>query len=180
MLADADLENNTAFHDDLMYYAQEVAALEQRVERFHDALIWCSGSDDFQEGGKARVGWLKLGAPLLEALAKERSMSEKTNKELVLEGRDKGRVVFLQFDGEGYAVMSAPIDEFIKQPADGILYDLNRLEEIALTYMEDPKWVNDFAVALTIRELHKRVERLQNDLAQANEWLRIRDEGDAK
>ena len=45
--------------------------LEQRVEGFHDALIWCSGSGDFQEGGKARVGWLKLCAPLLEALAEE-------------------------------------------------------------------------------------------------------------
>lgn len=35
------------------------------VERMREALIWCSGSDDFQEGGKAREGWLKLCAPLI-------------------------------------------------------------------------------------------------------------------
>lgn len=82
----------------------------------------------------------------------------KTTKELVLEGRDEGKVVFLQYDGSEFAVMSAPIDEFIKQPAEGILYDLNRLEEIALTYLDDPKWVNDFAVALTIRALKDKLD----------------------
>jgi len=85
-------------------------------------------------------------------------MSKKTTKELVLEGRDEGKVVFLQYDGSGFAVISAPVDEFIKQPADGILYDLNRLEEITLTYIDDPKWVNDFAVALTIRALKDKLE----------------------
>lgn len=31
-----------------------------------DALIWCSGSDDFNVGGKARVGWLKLAKPVID------------------------------------------------------------------------------------------------------------------
>ena len=31
-----------------------------------DALIWCSGSDDFQIEGKARAGWEKLCQPLLK------------------------------------------------------------------------------------------------------------------
>ncbi len=88
-------------------------------------------------------------------------MSKKTTKELVLEGRDEGKVVFLQYDGSGFAVISAPVDEFIKQPADGILYDLNRLEEITLTYIDDPKWVNDFAVALTIRALKDKLEAME-------------------
>jgi len=30
-----------------------------------DALIWCSAASDFQPGGKARKGWLKLCAPLI-------------------------------------------------------------------------------------------------------------------
>jgi hypothetical protein len=54
--------------------------------------------------------------------------------------------------------MVADLDEFIKQPADGILYDLNRLEETALTFIDDPKWVNDFAVALVIRKLKEMLE----------------------
>jgi hypothetical protein len=43
----------------------EIAALEARLEEFQEALIWCSGSPDFNEGGQAREGWLKLCAPLL-------------------------------------------------------------------------------------------------------------------
>ncbi len=108
-------------------------------------------------------------------------MSEKTTKELVLEGRDEGNVVFLQHGGGYLAVMSTPIDEFIQQPADGILYDLNRLEEIALTYIDDPKWVNDFAVALTIRALKKERDALlavvkplvQFDLQGAISWAKV-------
>ena len=70
-------------------------------------------------------------------------------KKLVLQKPVEGKVVYLTHEG----AESVPMDEFIQQPADGILYDLNRLEEIALTHMDDPKWVNDFAVALTIRAL---------------------------
>jgi hypothetical protein len=35
------------------------------VTKLREALIWCSGSTDFQEGGQARKGWLNLCAPLL-------------------------------------------------------------------------------------------------------------------
>jgi len=30
------------------------------IKKLKDALIWCSGSSDFGEGGQARVGWLKV------------------------------------------------------------------------------------------------------------------------
>lgn len=40
--------------------------LQKEIEKLKEALIWCSGSDDFQEGGKARIGWLKLCKPLLD------------------------------------------------------------------------------------------------------------------
>jgi hypothetical protein len=33
-----------------------------------DALIWCSGSQDFGPGGIARKGWLKKCKPLLDRL----------------------------------------------------------------------------------------------------------------
>lgn len=36
------------------------------VRKLRNALIWCSGSDDFQIGGKARGGWEKLCMPLLQ------------------------------------------------------------------------------------------------------------------
>jgi len=45
---------------------KEVKAENRKeVDKLKEALIWCSGSDDFQEGGKAREGWLKI-QPLLK------------------------------------------------------------------------------------------------------------------
>ena len=38
---------------------------ETRIAELEDALIWCSGSTDFNEGGQAREGWLRVCAPLL-------------------------------------------------------------------------------------------------------------------
>lgn len=46
------------------------AAAEAQVKVLLEALIWCSGSPDFNEGGQARQGWIKVCAPLL-ASAKE-------------------------------------------------------------------------------------------------------------
>lgn len=40
-------------------------ALKAENERLRDALVWCSGSNDFAPGGKAREGWMRLCAPLL-------------------------------------------------------------------------------------------------------------------
>lgn len=85
-------------------------------------------------------------------------MSEEL-KQFILEKRKEGKLVVMGIEGP----MSMDIKKFIQQPVDGILYDLNRLEETALTFLKDPKWVNDFAVALTIRELYRQLEQLKKD-----------------
>ena len=63
-------------------------------------------------------------------------MSEKTKKkkwsDIVLEERDKGNVVFIAID----SAMIAPIKEIVKQPVDGLLWDLNRDEVTALTFQD--------------------------------------------
>ena len=38
----------------------------QALEKAEEALQWASGSADFNTGGIARKGWLKLGRPALE------------------------------------------------------------------------------------------------------------------
>jgi hypothetical protein len=37
------------------------------LEAYREALIWCSGSQDFQRGGIAQIGWDRLCRPLLSA-----------------------------------------------------------------------------------------------------------------
>lgn len=86
----------------------------------------------------------------------------------ILAERDKGNVVLYAHPGH---LTTEKLDEFVEQPADGILYDLNRLEEVSLTGLADPKWVNDFAVALTIRKLVQ-----QRDAARAEQQNRTMDE----
>lgn len=51
---------------------QKVLLMEQGEEeiiKYKDALIWCSGSEDFQLEGKARKGWEKICIPLLSTPA---------------------------------------------------------------------------------------------------------------
>lgn len=35
------------------------------IEQYREALIWCGGSADFGQGGKAETGWKKICEPLL-------------------------------------------------------------------------------------------------------------------
>ena len=43
----------------------ELEAVKKERDQLLDALQWCSASSDFQVGGFARHGWLKLCAPLI-------------------------------------------------------------------------------------------------------------------
>lgn len=72
-------------------------------------------------------------------------------RDFVLAESRKGNVVVMGIEGP----MAGPLEEFIKQPAEGILYDLNRLPEVVMTFIDDPKWVNDYAVSMVIRRLRE-------------------------
>ena len=87
-----------------------------------------------------------------------------TLTEHILAERDKGNAVLVELDG----LYTVPISTLVDQPADGILYDLNRLEEVALTFLpKDVQWVNNFAVALVVRELKTRIEALEKAIKEA-------------
>jgi len=78
-------------------------------------------------------------------------------KKKILSEYKKGNIVFSGI--EGLQVMN--LSEFIKQPVEGILYDLNRNEAVVLTFLPDPKWVNDYAAAQVIRALKSRIDELE-------------------
>lgn len=79
-------------------------------------------------------------------------------RDIVLDARKRGNVVIATFDG----LMEMPLDAIVEQPVEGLLYDLNRSEEVVLTFIDDPKWVNDFAVAQVIRELKRQLHGLDH------------------
>jgi len=80
-------------------------------------------------------------------------------KDVILEEYKNGNIVF----NTPFGPSKVNLKEFIEQPADGILYDLNRGEETVLVFIDDPKWINDYAVAKTIRALKERIEELTNN-----------------
>jgi len=91
--------------------------------------------------------------------------TEEKIRDKILEESKKGNIIVATFDG----LQGMPLDEFIKQPTDGLLYDLNRDEATILTFIEDPKWVNDYAVCKVIRALKNRIEELEVLLADKKE-----------
>ena len=88
-------------------------------------------------------------------------------KDRILEEYKKGNIVLSSI--EGLQVM--PLISFIKQPVEGILYDLNRTEAVILTFLDDPKWVNDYAVAQVILALKNRIEELENKTKLPSNYL---------
>jgi len=76
-------------------------------------------------------------------------------KNLVLQKEKKGKVVFMTIDGP----MATDLEAFIKQPTEGLLYDLNRDRATVLTFIDDPKWVNDYAVGLVIKKLKEYYDK---------------------
>ncbi len=67
-------------------------------KRLRSALRWCSGTDDFQVGGKAREGWEKVCVPLLT------TETQKANKKrhCCMIGCDKEAeyAIYFRSDGE--------------------------------------------------------------------------------
>lgn len=88
--------------------------------------------------------------------------------EMVHAERKKGNIVFQALPGQ---FMTVPVEKFVQQPVEGILYDLNRLEEVVLTFIDNSKWVNDYAVAQVIRELVR-----QRDAALSADSRQIRED----
>lgn len=76
-------------------------------------------------------------------------------KELIRHKEKEGKVVLNTLEG----LVEADLEEFIKQPAEGILYDLNRDRATVMQFIKDEKWINDYACALVIMKLKEKLEQ---------------------
>lgn len=84
-------------------------------------------------------------------------------KQMILTKEAEGKAVY--FTSEGLA--ESKVEDLVKQPVDGILYDINRDRATILTLFREQKWVNDFACMLVIRELYRQLQEAKADLAAA-------------
>jgi hypothetical protein len=80
-------------------------------------------------------------------------------KEMVLAEWNKGNLVFADFDG----LKSIKFEDFIKQPLDGMLYDINRNLATILTFIDDPKWVNDFALTKLLEYYYNKCKNYEKE-----------------
>ena len=81
---------------------------------------------------------------------------------VIYEKEKEGEVVFEWTEG----FQGANLDDFINQPSDGLLYDLNRDKATCATWIKQGKesWVNNYAVALVITRLKERLEAYEKGL----------------
>ena len=70
-------------------------------------------------------------------------------RDYILEKEKEGKIVVNTAFGLG----EISLDEIVKQHTEGLLYDLNRDRGTILTFIEDEKWVNDFACMKVIEKL---------------------------
>jgi len=107
-------------------------------------------------------------------------MNKKSILDFILKKEKENKIIFCMLDG----LVEQDIDDFIKQPAEGILFDLNRDKITCISWLRyndcNPIWVNNYAVALTIERLKqkiKKLEEIENGIGiTIKEWNDMRNE----
>ena len=88
---------------------------------------------------------------------KEKEIFESIRDKVLAEW-DKGNLVYADVDG----LKSIKFEDFIKQPLEGMLYDVNRCLPVVLTYIDDPKWVNDFALTKLLEYYYNKCKEYED------------------
>lgn len=88
-------------------------------------------------------------------------MNKEETLKYIQEKEKEGKITFATIDG----LVSCPLNEFIKQQAKGVLYDLNRdkLTTITLATEDNVRWINDYAVAVLIEYILKLVNDITDE-----------------
>lgn len=93
---------------------------------------------------------------------KKTSVKQQQKQELIAsmiqDEFNNGNLCVITIDG----IMKCNFEAFMKQPINGILYDINRSELTILADKSNHRWVNDFAAVKVIRELHRQLEIFKN------------------
>ena len=85
-------------------------------------------------------------------------------KNMILDAWKDGYVVFASDEG----LQKQKLEDFTKQPLDGMLYDINRDAATILTFVNDPKWVNDFALTKLLEYYYNKCKEYEKTLSKSN------------
>jgi len=80
-----------------------------------------------------------------------------TIRDKVLSEWHKGYLVYADIEG----LKSIKFEDFIKQPLEGMLYDINHDTATILTFLDDPKWVNDFALTKLLEYYYNKCKEYE-------------------
>lgn len=89
-------------------------------------------------------------------------MEEKELASKIQEEYKKGNICYRTIEG----VFSAKIENFTKQPLEGMLYDINRDRATIMSFLDDPKWTNDFALTFLLEHYYNRCKELEKQLKE--------------
>jgi len=87
-----------------------------------------------------------------------------TIRDKVLAEWNKGNLVYADIEG----LKSIKLEEFVKQPLEGMLYDINRDTATILTFIEEPKWVNDFALTKLLEYYYNKCKEQEKILSTSD------------
>ena len=79
---------------------------------------------------------------------------ENINKK-ILEEYKNGNIVLNTPFGLHFDTM----ENIINQTAEGLLWDLNRDEATIMTFIDDEKWINDYACSMVIKYLMDKLKQ---------------------
>ena len=87
-------------------------------------------------------------------------MAKEELQNIVLDEMNKGFIVFRTIEG----LRKQELSEFVKQPLEGQLYDINRDMATCLAFIDEPMGVNNFASNVLIRYYYDKCKELEEKL----------------
>ena len=87
-------------------------------------------------------------------------MKNKELAQLVLDEWKEGYIVFQTIEG----IQKCKIEEFVKQPLEGQMYDINRDTVTILSFIDEPTWLNNWANSKLVEYYYNRCKELEAKL----------------